>query len=138
MNFPRNIRMDQWRSKFSESFSLDRYWSIECSSLFLRLCGGFGSGSEKGVFWKRGLFRNIHLLETLENLEILESLENPQTVEKKGESDHFLEIRENFFEILEILETPPAQDPFRNDPFFRSRLGSEGLGTLVYGGSNRN
>ena len=24
--------MDQWRSKFSESFSLDRYWSIECSS----------------------------------------------------------------------------------------------------------
>ena len=27
------IRMDQWRSKFSESFSLDRYWSIEGSSL---------------------------------------------------------------------------------------------------------
>ena len=27
------IRMDQWRSKFSESFSLDRYWSIECSPL---------------------------------------------------------------------------------------------------------
>ena len=25
--------MDQWRSKFSESFSLDRHWSIECSSL---------------------------------------------------------------------------------------------------------
>ena len=25
--------MDQWSSKFSESFSLDRYWSIECSSL---------------------------------------------------------------------------------------------------------
>ena len=25
--------MDQWRSKFSESFSLDRYWSIERSSL---------------------------------------------------------------------------------------------------------
>ena len=27
------ICMNQWRSKFSESFSLDRYWSIECSSL---------------------------------------------------------------------------------------------------------
>ena len=27
------IRMDQWRSKFSESFSLDRHWSIECSFL---------------------------------------------------------------------------------------------------------
>ena len=25
--------MDQWRSKFSESFGLDRHWSIECSSL---------------------------------------------------------------------------------------------------------
>ena len=33
MNFPPEIRMDQWHSKFSESFSLDRYWSIECSSL---------------------------------------------------------------------------------------------------------
>ena len=30
------IRMDQWHSKFSESFSLDRYWSIECSSLCYR------------------------------------------------------------------------------------------------------
>ena len=27
------IRMDQWRSKFSERFRLDRHWSIECSSL---------------------------------------------------------------------------------------------------------
>ena len=25
--------MDQWPSKFSESFGLDRPWSIECSSL---------------------------------------------------------------------------------------------------------
>ena len=25
--------MDQWRSKFSESFGLDRYWSIERASL---------------------------------------------------------------------------------------------------------
>ena len=32
--------MDQWRSKFSESFSLDRYWSIEFSSL--------GGGGPKG------------------------------------------------------------------------------------------
>ena len=29
--------MDQWHSKFSESFSLDRYWSIECSSLVWHL-----------------------------------------------------------------------------------------------------
>ena len=57
----------------------------------------YDSGSEKGVFWKRGLFRNAHFLEILE---ILEILENPQTLEIKGESNHFLEI----LEILEILE----------------------------------
>ena len=38
MDFPTEICMDQWRSKFSESFSLDRYWSIECSSLLVLLC----------------------------------------------------------------------------------------------------
>ena len=65
------------------------------------------SGSEKGVFWKRGLFRKIHFPEIPENLEILE---NSQTVENKGESDHFLEILENL-EILEILEISPAKRP---------------------------
>ena len=65
------------------------------------------SGSEKGVFWKRGLFRKIHFLEILENLEILEISENPQTVENREESDHFLETLEN----LEILEIPPAKRP---------------------------
>ena len=68
------------------------------------------SGSEKGVFWKRGLFRKVHFLEILENLEILEILENPQTVEIKGQPDNFLEILENL-EILEILEIPPAKRP---------------------------
>ena len=53
------------------------------------------AGSEKRVFWKRGLFRKVHFLEILENLEILEILENPQTVENEGESNHFLEILEN-------------------------------------------
>ena len=28
------------------------------------------SGSEKGIFWKRGLFRKVHFLENLEILEI--------------------------------------------------------------------
>ena len=41
---------------------------------------------KKGVFWKRGLFRKVQLLETPENLEILQTLEN------KGESDLFPEI----------------------------------------------
>ena len=68
------------------------------------------SHSEKGVFWKRGLFRKVDFLEILENLEILEILENPQTVEKKGDSDHFLENLENL-EILGILEIPQAKRP---------------------------
>ena len=38
----------------------------------------------------------------------LEFLENPQTVENKGESDHFLEILQS----LEILEIPPVKRPF--------------------------
>ena len=41
---------------------------------------------------------------------MLEILENPQTVESKGEPDHFLEILENL-EILEILEIPPVKRP---------------------------
>ena len=41
------------------------------------------SGSEKGVFWKRGLFRKVHFLEILENLEILEILETSQTWKTK-------------------------------------------------------
>ena len=66
--------------------------------------------SEKGVSWKKGLFRIRPLSRELR--EILEILENLQTLEKIGESDHFLEILENLesLEILEILEI--------NDPFF--------------------
>ena len=38
--------MDQWRSKFSESFSLDWHWSIECSSYPAKMFV-FLSGKEK-------------------------------------------------------------------------------------------
>ena len=55
------------------------------------------SGSEK-----KGLFRKIRLAEIPENLEILEILENRQTLENKGESDHFLDN-------LGILETPSSK-----------------------------
>ena len=69
------------------------------------------AGSEKGVFWKMGVFsEKSHFLEILENLETLEILANPQTVENKGESDHFLEILENL-EFLEILEISPVKRP---------------------------
>ena len=85
------------------------WWPLLASVLPL-LCVCTLSGSEKGVFWKRGLFRTVHFLEILENLEILEFLEKPQPVEKKGDCDHFLEILENL-EILEILEISPVKRP---------------------------
>ena len=53
------------------------------------------SGSYKGVFWRRALFRKIHFLEIRENLETLKISVVSQTPENKGESDHFLEILEN-------------------------------------------
>ena len=61
--------------------------------------GGVDSrGFESGLL-EKGPFKN------------LEILENPQTVENKGESDHFLEILENLG-ILEIRETPKtSKDP---------------------------
>ena len=40
--------MDQWSWKFSESFSLDRYWSIECSSLNLQWANGHGPLRDTG------------------------------------------------------------------------------------------
>ena len=65
----------QWFEFGLESKFLHPVFNLNYTS-FLPL-----SGSEKGVFWKRGLFRKVHLLEILENLEILEFLENHQTVE---------------------------------------------------------
>ena len=69
-------------------------------------------GPLKGVFWKSGLVKKVHFLEIQENLEILEK---PPTVENKGESDHFLEILEDFLKILEILEI--EKTPFVITPF---------------------
>ena len=75
---------------------------------------GVWSGLECTGLVESGLFRKVHfleILEILENLEILETLENPQTVQNKGESDHFLlEILDNL-EVLEILEIPPVESP---------------------------
>ena len=59
-------------------------------------------------FGKRGLFRRVHFLEILENFEILEK--PPQTVENKGESDHFQEILGNL-KVVDILEIPPVKRP---------------------------
>ena len=66
---------------------------------------GFG---KKGVFEKE-LFQKSALSEKSREFS-REILENPQTVENKEESDHFLETLENS-EILEILEIPPVKKP---------------------------
>ena len=75
------------------------------------------SGSEKGVIWKRGLFRKVHFLEILENLEILEILENPQTVENKERiRHHFLEILENL-DFRDSRDSSSEKTPFVMTPF---------------------
>ena len=63
------------------------------------------SGSEKEVFWKRGLFRKVHFPE---------NSENPQIVENKGESDHFLEFRE----FRDSRDSSSEKTPFAMTPFF--------------------
>ena len=60
---------------------------------------------EKGVFWKSGLLRKVLVLEALENLDILEILEreNPQILENRGESNHFLPKNPENLDSIEIL-----------------------------------
>ena len=77
------------------------------------VANSFGFG-KKGVFWKRGLFRKVHFVEIFRNLEMLEILENPQTAENQGDSGHFLEILENYVEILEIPPVKSEKTPFVN------------------------
>ena len=68
---------------------------------------------KKGSFGK-GVFRKVQFLGILENSE------NPQTVENKGESDHFLEFFENL-DNVEILETLPVKRPPFSGPDKASR-----------------
>ena len=94
---------------------------MSCFHMFCFLPDPSDSGSEKGSFGKGVFSEKFIFYIILENFfEILEILESPQSVENKGGSDLFLEILEN----LEILEIPPVKDPFRNDCFWsRNRMG---------------
>ena len=56
----------------------------ESVSLFLYSQTGTQLGPEKGVFWKRGLFKNVQYLEILENLEILDSREPTECGKRKS------------------------------------------------------
>ena len=64
----------------------------------VRKKGSFG----KRVFSEKSFFSR-------DSREFRDSRE-PQTVENKGESDHFLEVLENL-EVLEILGIPPVKRP---------------------------
>ena len=68
--------MDQWRSKFSESFSLDRYWSIECSSLRY---SGFRAQKTKNIF-------SVHLPQDKRSLKNLNT-----EVHTRGQKNHLAE-----------------------------------------------
>ena len=70
----------------------------------------------------RGLFRKAHFLEVLENLEILEILENPQTVENKGEPDHFLDLENFFRDFRDSRDSSSEKTPFVMTPFFCPEL----------------
>ena len=69
---------------------------------------------KKGVFWKKGSFQKTPLSRDSRELEILEFLENPQTVEKKGDSDPR--------DSREFRDFRGSRDFSRNDPFFQSRM----------------
>ena len=67
---------------------------------------GYGKGVwERGSFQKSPVSRDSR--EFRDSRHLSEILENSQTLENKGESDHFLEILEN----LDILEIPPVKRP---------------------------
>ena len=81
-------------------------------------------GSEKGVFWKRGLFRNVHfleILEILENSEILEFLENSQTVENKGEIRPFSRDSRESRDFRDSRDSASEKTPFVTTPFSRPK-----------------
>ena len=65
------------------------------------------------MFWKRGLFKDGHVLENLERLQIAWSVEN------NGETD-------NFLEILEKLEIP-RESSSEKTPFVMTYLDSRRL-----------
>ena len=72
-------------------------------------CSAF-SGSEKGVFWKRGLFRKVHFLE------ILEILENRQTGNQRRISPFSRDSRE-FRDFRDSRDSSGEKTPFVMTPF---------------------
>ena len=100
-------------------------------TFFFRLCSPprDPSGSEKGVFWKRGLFRKVHFLEILENLEILEILENPQTLENKGDfqKSPFSRDSREFRDFRDSRDFSSGKTPFVMTPFSGPESGSRVL-----------
>ena len=71
------------------------------------------SGSEKGVFWKRGLFRKILCLEILENLEVLESFkEKPRDCGKERRFRPFSRDSREFRDFRDSRDFSSEKTPF--------------------------
>ena len=73
---------------------------------------------DKGSFGKAvlGSFLDVHCLEIPEKFENLEILESHQSVENRGEWDHFLEILENL-DFGDSGDSSSEKTPFVVTPF---------------------
>ena len=85
------------------------------------------SGSEKGVFWKRGLFRKVHFLE---NLEILEILETPRLWKQRRIRPLSRDSRE-CRDFRDSSDSSSEKTPFVMTPFSGPELGFSGPATGV-------
>ena len=111
-----------------------RFHSSVLASVFVHhlspIC--LSSGSEKGVFWKRGLFRKVHLLEYLEILESRFSREFSDCGKERRFRRFSRDSRE-FRDFRDSRDFLQRETPFRNDPFFRSRFFRVALVRFSYG-----
>ena len=101
------------------SFSTFEKWYF-VNRLFLR--HPFGrlrnySGSEKGVFWKRGLCGKVHFPGILENLDILEFLEEPPDCGKKRRFRAFSRDSREFRDFRDCRDFSSGKTPFVMTPF---------------------
>ena len=88
----------------------DNYFWITVTSGRSRCGKPRGTPRELIQVRKKGSFQKSPFSRDSREFRDSKDFREPQTVEKKGESDHFVEILENL-EILEFLEIPPVKRP---------------------------
>ena len=77
---------------------------------------GGDSGSEKRVFWKRGLFRKVHFLEILEVLDSRDSRESPDCGTQRRVRPFSRDSRE-FRDFRDSRDSSSEKTPFVMTPF---------------------